>query len=315
MEKLFREKTLVVVVGPTAAGKTAASITIARHLNAEIVSADSRQIFKEMNIGTAKPSAAELAEVKHHFIDTHSVIESYDAASYGREALETINSLFRTSAYVVLCGGSGLYIKAVLEGFDEIPEIAEDVRRSIIEKYKAHGLDWLQSELKRLDPEYYSRIDHQNPQRLMRALEVITATGVSISGFQKKERAQNKDFRTVKVGLGLPREELYARIDRRMDEMINAGLFEEAKMLYPFRHHNALQTVGYQEIFGFIDGKYDHAEAVRLLKRNSRRYAKRQLTWFRRDPEIKWFSPFDTEAIITFAEGQSSSQSPEGGSV
>lgn len=293
----FSEKKLIVIAGPTAVGKTALAIHVAHELQTEIISADSRQIYRELTIGTAKPSEAELKEVPHHFIDSHSITEDYDAARFGEEALRKIYTLFEKHDYVVVCGGSGLYIKALLEGFDDIPEVPDAVRDQLIEEFEAKGLLWLQNKMRELDPEHFRNIDHKNPMRLMRALEVKIATGKSISEFQKKVK-KDLPFRVIKIGLELERAKLYERIDSRMDEMIAQGLFEEAQQLYPFKDKNALQTVGYQEIFDFMDGAYDREEAIRLLKRNSRRYAKRQLTWFKRDEEIKWFNPLNLEAVL-----------------
>lgn len=290
----FSGKKLIVIVGPTAVGKTALAIRIATAFQAEIISADSRQIYRELTIGTAKPSEAELKEVPHHFIDSHSITEDYDAARFGEEALLKIYSLFETYNHVVVCGGSGLYIKALLEGFDDIPEIPDSVRDQLIEDFEAKGLLWLQNKMRELDPEHFKKIDQKNPMRLMRALEVKIATGKSISAFQKVVRKE-LPFKVIKIGLEVERARLYERIDKRMDEMIARGLFEEAKGLYSFRAKNALQTVGYQEIFAFMNGEYDREEAIRLLKRNSRRYAKRQLTWFKRDEEIRWFKPEDVK--------------------
>jgi tRNA dimethylallyltransferase len=293
-------KTLVVIAGPTGVGKTAAAIELAQQLRAEIVSADSRQIYKEMTIGTAKPSREELLIVRHHFIDSHSVMEEYDAATFSEDALKVIEALFQKDDYVILCGGSGLYIRAVCEGFDEIPPIPAGIREELTFMYTEHGLEWLQTKMREMDPLRWETIDRQNPQRLMRALEVKMGTGLSITTFQKNNRRRHS-FNIVKIGLELEREQLYKRIDMRMDKMIGLGLFEEAMQLYPFRHFHALQTVGYQEIFDYMDGKYDKDEAIRLMKRNSRRYAKRQLTWFRRDAEIKWFHPADVPGIYNFA--------------
>jgi tRNA dimethylallyltransferase len=290
-------KKLIVIAGPTAVGKTAVAIKVALHFKTEIVSADSRQIFKELTIGTAKPDEVELASVQHHFINSHSIHESYDAAQYGRDALEVIHGLFKKYDSVVLVGGSGLYIKAVCEGFDDIPEVSDDIREELTRGFEDHGITWLQDKMMSLDPEHFQTIDRQNPHRLIRALEIKIGTGMSIGSFQKKEKLQHP-FDIVKIGLEQPREELYSRIDKRMDAMIEQGLFEEAERLYPYKSHNALQTVGYQEIFDWIDGKHDRDETVRLLKRNSRRYAKRQLTWFKRDEAIQWFSPHDLNKII-----------------
>jgi tRNA dimethylallyltransferase len=290
-------KKLIVIAGPTAVGKTAVAIALAKHFRTEIVSADSRQIFKELNIGTAKPTAAELAQVPHHFIDSHSIHDAYDAAQYGRDALDVIHRLFERHDEVILCGGSGLYVKAVCEGFDDIPEVPAHVREALLATYERDGIAGLQALMEQHDPQHYATIDQKNPQRLMRALEVKLGTGFSIASFRKKNTLQHP-FKIVKIGLTLPRETLYDRIDRRMDSMIEAGLFAEAEALYPLRAINALQTVGYQEIFDFMEGKYDRAEAIRLLKRNSRRYAKRQLTWFTRDAQVQWFGPAEVEKII-----------------
>ncbi|MBT1705491.1 tRNA (adenosine(37)-N6)-dimethylallyltransferase MiaA [Chryseosolibacter indicus] len=301
-------KHLIVVAGPTAVGKTAVAIQLARQFNTEIISADSRQIFREMSIGTAKPSASELKAIRHYFIDSHSITADYDAARFGEDVLKLLEELFRERNRVILCGGSGLYIKAVCEGFDDIPEVPGSVRDELTENYKNHGISWLQAKLEELDPEYYALIDKQNPHRIIRALEVFLATGKSIRSFQQKKTLQH-NFNIVKIGLELPREELYRRIDERMDIMIENGLFEEAKALYNFKEKNALQTVGYQEVFEYLDNNYDYAEAVRLLKRNSRRYAKRQLTWFKRDNAIEWFNPNDVDTIIRFVENKTSSDS------
>jgi tRNA dimethylallyltransferase len=295
------KKTLIAVVGPTAVGKTAVAIQLAMPYRTEIISADSRQIFNELTIGTAKPGKEELHLVKHHFINSHSIHKPYDAAQFGKDALELFYDLFQKLDYLVLCGGSGLYIKGVLEGFDDMPEIPEEIRNELILNYQHHGIQWLQRKMKAADPELYAQIDNNNPQRLMRALEVKIGTGLSITSFRTNTRIQHP-FRIVKIGLELPRKELYERIDSRMDKMIEEGLFEEAESLYPFKDHNALQTVGYQEIFDFIEGKHDREEAIRLLKRNSRRYAKRQLTWFKRDEDIMWFSPYEIDSIIEWIE-------------
>lgn len=297
------EKKLIVVAGPTAVGKTSVSIQLARHLGASVVSADSRQIFRQMTIGTAKPTVRERAEVPHYFIDTHSVGEDYDAARYAADALRTIERLFVTDNYVILTGGSGLYIKGVCEGFDDMPEVPEALRLALTKGYEEQGIGWLQQQMRQHDPEAFQQIDQKNPHRLIRALEVKMHSGESIMSFRQNKKREHP-FRTVKIGLELPREELYRRIDQRMDQMLEQGLVEEATALYPMRHLNALQTVGYQEIFGYIDNEYDLDECVRLLKRNSRRYAKRQLTWFRKDKDFRWFSPDDVKAIIEFVAGE-----------
>lgn len=297
----FSGKKLIVIVGPTAAGKTALAIKVAKEFHAEIISADSRQIYRELTIGTAKPDEDELREVRHHFINSHSITEEYDAARFGEEAMLRIYSLFEAHNYVVVCGGSGLYIKALLEGFDDIPEVPDEIRDQLIEEFENKGMLWLQNRMRELDPEHFKKIDQKNPMRLMRALEVKLATGKSISEFQKQV-TKELPFKVVKVGVEVERAKLYERIDKRMDDMIARGLFEEAQGLYAYRDKNALQTVGYQEIFGFMDGQYDKQEAVRLLKRNSRRYAKRQLTWFKRDEQIRWFKPDDTSSIMEYIQ-------------
>ncbi len=293
----MNRKKLIVLVGPTAVGKTAVAIRLAEEFKTEVVSADSRQVFREMNIGTAKPTVDELSRIHHHFVNTRSIAENYDAGTYSREVHEVLDRLFLTKDVVILCGGSGLYIKAVLEGFDDMPDIPQDIREEITIRYKQGGLPWLQDIVRQEDPDYYEIVDRQNPQRLMRALEVIQHTGKPFSSYhQKQQRAL--PFDVVKIGLTLDRKILYERIDARMDKMIADGLFEEAESLFSKRHHPALQTVGYQEIFGFLEGNYDRKEAERLLKRNSRRYAKRQLTWFQRDKSIQWVSPDDWNGIL-----------------
>ncbi|MBI1767076.1 MAG: tRNA (adenosine(37)-N6)-dimethylallyltransferase MiaA [Bacteroidetes bacterium] len=297
----YKVKKLIVIVGPTAVGKTAAAISVAEKLSTEIISADSRQIFKELTIGTAKPSSEELNRVVHHFIGNKSIHDDYDAGQYGREAIELIHSLFNKFDWLVMVGGSGLYIKAALEGFDDMPDVPEDVRIDILKDYKAKGLPWLQQQVEQADPDFFSSVDKQNPQRLMRALELLRSTDKSMSDLRTKKKIEHA-FEIIKIGLALPREALYQRIDTRMDHMIKTGLFEEAKQFYQFKDLNALQTVGYREIFDYLDGQYDYEETVRLLKRNSRRYAKRQLTWFQRDEEVKWFQ--SEKEILSWLEEQ-----------
>lgn len=277
-------------------GKTALAITLAQQLKTEIISADSRQLFKEMVLGTAKPSEEELRTIKHHFINSHSIEEDYSAGHYERDAEALLSRLFEKHEALILVGGSGLYIKALLEGFDSIPEVPEMVREKLAAQFEEKGLAWLQQELALHDPDLLEGIDQQNPHRLMRALEVKLHTGQSIQRFRGLKK-KTHPFRIVKIGLEVARSVLYKRIDDRMDAMIAAGLFKEAAALYPKKHLNALQTVGYQEIFDWMDGQYTQEEAVRLLKRNSRRYAKRQLTWFKRDADIYWL-----DATLSAAE-------------
>jgi len=290
-------KKLVVIAGPTAVGKTEVALRLAEHFKTEIISADSRQIYKEMEIGTAKPSTDELKRVPHHFINTHSIEQSYDAGAYGRDALALMHNLFKTHEILVLCGGSGLYIKAVLEGFDDMPEIPPGMREQIVAEYESKGLAWLQQELKNIDQDYFEQVDQNNPHRLIRALELFRASGKKASVLRAKEK-RTHDFEIIKIGLELDRETLYARIDKRMDDMIEKGLFEEAGHFFSKRNLNALQTVGYREIFDYLEGNYDRVEVIRLLKRNTRRYAKRQLTWFKRDEEMHWFKPDQVEEMI-----------------
>lgn len=278
-------------------GKTELSLQLAGYFKTEIISADSRQIFKELEIGTAKPSADELSRAPHHFIGSHSIEESYDAGAYGRDALALIQGLFKKYDFLILCGGSGLYIKAVLEGFDDMPEIPAGLREEIIAEYKSKGIAWLQEEVEKSDPYYFAQVDINNPQRLIRAIELFRASGIMTSQLRSKVK-RSHDFEVIKIGLELEREELYQRIDARMEAMIERGLFDEAQRFFNKRELNALQTVGYKEIFDYLEGKYDREEAIRLLKRNTRRYAKRQLTWFKRDPEIHWFRPDQKEEMI-----------------
>lgn len=292
-------KYLIVVVGPTAVGKTSLCIHLAKCFDTEIISADSRQFFRETEIGTAKPTTEELKQVVHHLIDHKSIFEPYDVKEFEQDALKILNDQFLTRDVVVMTGGSGMYIDAVCNGMDEIPEIDPKIRESVILDYQEKGLGYLQQELMRLDPVYYQEVDLMNPQRLMRGIEVCKGTGKSFSSFRVK-KITKRPFEIIKIGLERDRKELYQRIDLRMDQMVNEGLFQEAENLFPYRNLNALQTVGYSEIFGYLEGKYDKDEAIRLLKRNSRRYAKRQLTWFRRDPEIQWFHPENQNEIIGF---------------
>ena len=290
-------RNLIAVVGPTAVGKTSLAIRLAEHYKTEIVSADARQVYRELGIGTAKPTEDELKRIRHHFINHKSIKGDYTAGTYGQEARAVMDQLFASHKQVVLCGGSGLYIKAVLEGFDNLPQVDPEIRHGIMEDFDTRGLSWLQQEVQKNDPDYFETVDRQNPQRLMRALEIILGTGQTFSGFHKKEKI-DLPYNVVKIGLYMEREKLYKAIDRRMDVMIENGLFEEAETFFTVRHLNALQTVGYQEAFGFFEGFHNKEEAVRLMKRNSRRYAKRQLTWFRKDKEIQWYHPEDFEQIL-----------------
>jgi len=290
---------LVSIVGPTAVGKTRVAIQVARELDAEIISADSRQIFEEMTIGTAKPSREELALVNHHLIGSWHIEDNYTLGDYEKEALACLDKIFGVQRCALLVGGSGLYVKVIWEGMDEIPEIPPEVRRELVHQENKQGLTSLLIELEKKDPEYFRDVDQKNTHRVIRALEVIRYTNTPFSKFRTGKKV-TRSFKNLKIGLQLEREDLNKRIDERMDQMIQDGLFEEATRLYPYRHQNALQTVGYKEIFDFMDEKYDREEAIRLMKRNSRRYAKRQMTWFKRDRQITWFDPDSTLSISEF---------------
>lgn len=293
----------MVVAGPTAVGKTAFSIRLAQHYETEIISADSRQLYRQLNVGTAKPSADELAVVPHHFIDILSPEEDYNAGQFERDALKKLEELFDHHSVVVVAGGSGMYVQALCQGIDEMPEVPAAVRTELKERLELEGLSAILADLKRLDPLYYEEVDRQNPQRVLRAMEVCLFTGKPFSDFRRKAIVK-RPFRIIKIGLERPREELYSRIDLRMDAMIAEGLFKEAESLHPFKNLNALQTVGYKEIFDYLEGKYDKEEAVRLLKRNSRRYAKRQLTWFKKDSEYHWLHPEALQEAIDLIDGR-----------
>lgn len=303
MKTLAEEKNLILVIGPTAVGKTDLCLKLAKKFDTEIVSCDSRQFYREMNLGTAKPTEEELQQVPHHLINSLSIEDDYDVKRFEKDALEILGKIFKSNSVAVMTGGSGLFADAITKGFDEMPDVDPEIRTKIIGEFEEKGLTWLQSQVADADPEYYSQVDRQNPQRLMRALEVYLGTGRKFSSFRVKKQSE-RPFKIIKIGLERDREDLYQRIDTRMDQMIAAGLFDEADALFGKRHLNAMQTVGYSEIFGYLEGNYDKAEAVRLLKRNSRRYAKRQLTWFRRDPEIRWFHPDQVSEILTLIDTQ-----------
>ncbi|AYA36102.1 tRNA (adenosine(37)-N6)-dimethylallyltransferase MiaA [Hymenobacter oligotrophus] len=298
MSKQATPPLLLVVAGPTAVGKTALCVRMAQHLGTEVVSADARQFFREMSIGTAKPTAAEMQGVPHHFIDSHSVEEEYSAGRYEADCLHLLQQLFQRHRVVVLTGGSGLYLQAITDGFDDLPPADPAVRAQLQQQLEEQGLPALVAQLAELDPVCHERIDRQNHVRVLRALEVTLSTGRPFSAFHGSSPKAERPFEVLKVALSRERDELYQRIDLRVDQMLTEGLLDEVKALVPHREKQALQTVGYQEIFGFLDGAYDWAEAVRLLKRNTRRYAKRQLTWLRRDPAYHWLHPDEAEAWL-----------------
>lgn len=299
----LKNKYLIVIVGPTAVGKTALSIEIAKRYHTSILSADSRQIFKELSIGTAKASPEEQDGVPHYFVDSLSIEEPFNAGMFEREGLDLLEKLFQKDDVVVLCGGTGLYVKALLEGMDALPETDPELRAALNIEFEQRGLEAMQEELKCIDAITYNQIDLQNPLRVFRAIEVYRQTGTPLSEFKTGEK-KARPFNVIKIGLTMDREELYARIDKRMDLMLAVGLEDEAKKYIAHRNVNALQTVGYSEIYGYVDGLYDREEMIRLLKRNSRRYAKRQLTWFTKDEEITWFHPAAVGEICAFIESQ-----------
>jgi len=289
-------KTLVVVAGPTAVGKTAAAIELARYYDTVVVSADSRQFFREMSIGTAKPSAAELAQVKHYFIDSHAINEAFSVGDFEKQGLALLDELFKIHDHVILAGGSGLYIKAICEGFDDLPTADQHIREKLNLELEEKGINYLQEKLKSVDPVYYAEVDLSNPQRIIRALEVFESSGNPIS-FYRQSTVNKRPFNIIKLALNLPREILYKRINDRVDIMIQQGLLTEATDLLPHRYLNALNTVGYSEIFDYFDGKLTQEKAIEMIKQNTRRFAKRQLTWFRKDKSFIWFDAGEPDVI------------------
>ncbi len=294
-------KLLVVIAGPTAIGKTAFAIALAKHFNTVILSADSRQIFKETTIGTAKPSLQQLNEVPHYFINHISIHESYNAGKYEAEAMQLLTELFAEKDMVILCGGSGLYIDAVCKGFDEVPEADDATRKYLAQLFADEGIAALQRMLQEKDSDYFQQVDLNNPQRIMRALEVCLTTQKPYSSF-RKATVKTRPFEILKIALNTDRAVLYERINTRVDAMMNEGLLEEAKTLYPFRKNNALQTVGYEELFQYFEAKHTLTEAVNLIKQNTRHYAKRQLTWFNKDKNYNWLQPHELNAAIALIE-------------
>jgi tRNA dimethylallyltransferase len=292
------QKTAIIIAGPTASGKTALSIKIAQLFNTAVISADSRQCYREISIGTAKPSPEELAAVPHYFINSHSIKEEVNAGLYEKLALQYADEIFSKNDIAVVCGGTGLYIKAFTDGIDEMPEIPASIRTFLNEQYAAYGITWLQEQLQQRDPAFYAVAETQNPQRLIRALEVLEATGRSILEFRLATPVQ-RPFNIIKIGITLPKEELHANIHRRVDLMMEAGLADEVRAVLPYRNHNALRTVGYAEIFKYLDGNGTLEQAVTDIKTHTRQYAKRQLTWFRKDPAITWFDPRQQEEIFS----------------
>ena len=297
------KRRLIVIVGATASGKTDMSIALARRYNAPIISTDSRQVYRGLPIGTAQPTAEQLAEVEHHFIANLDIDQPFNCGEYEKQALQLLDALFEKHQTVVAVGGSGLYIKALCDGMDDLPEADEALRQQLVSRLEAEGVAALAEELQRLDPEYYEVVDRNNPARVLRALEVCLSSGRKYSEMRCGERKE-RNFEIVKVGVDMPRDLLYERINRRVDIMMEMGLEAEARAMLPHRHHNSLRTVGYSEMFDYFDGLTTREEAVELIKRNTRRYAKRQLTWFRRDAEVRWFSPQQFDAIVEYIDSQ-----------
>ncbi len=300
---MAKRKTLIAIVGPTAVGKTAMAISLAQYFKTEIISADSRQFYREMSIGTAKPEAAELAAVPHHFINSHHITQDYSAGDFEREALAKLDELFRQHDVVVMVGGSGLFVRALCEGLDDLPKAGAEVRERLNSELADLGLEVMKERLKIIDPAYFEVADVDNPQRVVRALEVFEATGTPMSMFHKKE-VEKRPFDILTIGLNMDRTALYGRINSRVDHMMEAGLLAEVESLLPYKMKPALLTVGYAELFDFLDGKQSLSEAVDKVKQNSRRYAKRQITWFKKYGNTHWFQPSETVEIIRFIESQ-----------
>lgn len=296
-------KHLVVIAGPTGSGKTDLSIRVARYYHCPIISTDSRQFYRGIPIGTAQPTAEELQMAEHHFIADRDLKDDFNSGAYETEALSRLEELFQKHDIVVAVGGSGLYIKALCEGMDDLPEVDQRLREELNSRCKAEGVEALAEELRRLDPDFYEVVDRKNPARVVRALEVCISTGKTYSSLRSGVKRQ-RPFNIIKIAVNMDREVLYERIDLRVDKMVQAGLYDEALKVYPLRELNALQTVGYREWFDHFDGKISREEAIELIKRNSRRYAKRQLTWFRADKDFEWFEPSETEKILEYIDSK-----------
>ena len=294
-------KSLIVIVGPTGSGKTDLSIAVAEHFAAPIISTDSRQFYRGIPIGTAQPDEEQLQRVEHHFIASHDLTDEFNCGAYEVAALQRLEELFERHDVVVAVGGSGLYVKALCEGMDDMPEADADVRQQLAERLENEGLEALAEELRERDSEFYEIVDRKNPARVLRALEVCITTGKPYSSLRRGE-VRERSFNIVKIGTDMPREVLYERIDRRVDMMIAEGLEQEARAVYHLRELNSLQTVGYREMFEYFDGTISREEAIELIKRNSRRYAKRQLTWFHRDADIRWFHPAQKQQVVEYLE-------------
>ena len=291
-------KSLIVLLGPTGIGKTALSISIARHIGSPVISADSRQIYKELPVGTASPSAEQLSQIKHHFIATRSVTDYYSASLFEEEAISLINKLHETQPRLLLCGGSMMYIDAVCNGIDDMPTVTTEIREQLWEQFHNEGLSPILEELRHTDPVHYSEVDQMNYRRVIHAVEICRMTGKPYSSFRTRQ-IKDRPFKIHKIGLIRERQELYERINKRVDNMINEGFIEEAENVYRLRHLNALNTVGYKELFLYFDGKYTLDEAIEKIKRNTRVYARKQITWFKRDIDIKWFNADNKDDITS----------------
>lgn len=296
-------KTLIVITGPTAVGKTTLCLEIAKHFDVPIINADSRQIYREMKIGTAAPTEEQLRQVRHYFVGTLGLSDYYSASMYEQDVLALLDELFKTSDYALMSGGSMMYIDAVCNGIDDIPTVDEETRNLLKQRLANEGLEVLVEELKRLDPEHYAIVDRQNPRRVVHALEICIMTGKTYTSFRKNEH-KKRPFDIIKVGLNRERSVLYDRINRRVDTMMKKGLLDEAQRLLPMRQENALNTVGYKEMFAYLDGTWSLEEAVERMKGNTRRYARKQLTWFKRDPQMSWYEPEQKEEIINYITSQ-----------
>jgi tRNA dimethylallyltransferase len=297
------QNTLIILLGPTGIGKTDLSLELATHFQSEIISCDSRQIFREMIIGTAVPDQKTLGTVPHHFIGSHSINDYYNASKFEIEVLHKLDQLFRGKELVMMTGGSMLYIEAICKGLDDLPDVDPQLRKSLMNRMETDGIASLLIELEKLDPLYYQEVDLKNPKRILHALEICLSTGTPFSAFRTNQ-TKKRPFNIIKIGLNCDRAVLYNRINQRVDKMFGEGLVDEAKNLYPSRHLNALNTVGYRELFDYFDGKLTLDEAREKIKANSRKYARKQLTWFRRDPDITWFTPGMGDEIISFINRQ-----------
>ncbi len=299
----MNNKQCIVIVGPTAVGKTSLAIQLAKELNTCIISADSRQCYQELNIGVAKPSAAELQTVKHYFINSHAIQDNVNAGVFEAYALHAVQEIFRHHDTAVMVGGTGLYIDAFCNGMDEVPMVSQEIRTKVESDFLRYGLSWLQMEVAEADPEYFGQGEIRNPRRLMRALEIKLMTGSSLLSFQTKSK-RHRDFDLVKIGLQLSREDLYRNINHRTGIMIANGLIDEARTLMPFRELNALNTVGYKELFSYFSGMVEKDEAIELIRKNTRSYAKRQITWFKKDDSIQWFSPEGISSVKSYCKSR-----------